>query len=233
MNVTSFYDIYFDKCSLETQPKQLISDVTMAGPKTDKAFVIKRMAPSTASYLLVVKKELLVGNFASSPLAPQIGAIIVIDYRRHSENDKNKIDVCSWNPYDGYNAMVFRLAGKATDKELKFCGSFYTCGHIRYKGEPLSHPAIFNDFIGVVEDKHDILDKNYIGKLWATVMYCETSDSTWELCCIDKYLGKTNKIPLPYSGIVGAVNQGPDKNMNYITSRDFPHDVRFFSGTNV
>ncbi|RCN32784.1 hypothetical protein ANCCAN_21405 [Ancylostoma caninum] len=90
----------------------------MTASKTEKAFVIKRMAPSTASYLLVVNKELLLGNFAPLPLAPQIGAIIIIEYR-HSGNDRNKIDICSWNPYDGYNPMAFRLAGKATDKELK------------------------------------------------------------------------------------------------------------------
>lgn len=56
-------------------------DVTMAAYRKDKAFVIKKMAPSTASYLLVVNKEMLVGNFAPSPLAPQIGAIIVIEFR--------------------------------------------------------------------------------------------------------------------------------------------------------
>ncbi|RCN32783.1 hypothetical protein ANCCAN_21404 [Ancylostoma caninum] len=62
-------------------------------------------------------------------------------------------------------------------------------------------------------------------------MYAETPNPVWELCRVERYMREVSELPLlPYRGIVGAVNQGPDKNVNYITSRDFPHDVRFFSG---
>lgn len=38
--------------------------------------------------------------------------------------------------------------------------------------------------------------------------------------------------PRKYKGIVGAVNQGPREDGHYITSRFFPHDVRWFSRPN-
>ncbi|VDO30518.1 unnamed protein product [Haemonchus placei] len=38
---------------------------------------------------------------------------------------------------------------------------------------------------------------------------------------------------MPYKGVVGAVKQGANKLTNYITSRFFPRDVPFYTGTNV
>ncbi|KHJ82923.1 hypothetical protein OESDEN_17382 [Oesophagostomum dentatum] len=76
------------------------------------------------------------------------------------------------------------------------------------------------------------------GKLLATVTYIENGcEQKWELCYVDKYLKKEKREDdeaghPPYHGIIGALSEIPKKAC-YITSRDFPHDVRFFRGTNT
>ncbi|KAK6757671.1 hypothetical protein RB195_015468 [Necator americanus] len=209
-------------------------NVIMAALNTDKAFVVKNA--SAASFVLVVNKTCLIGNFAPSLRAPQIGAVIVIEWSFSSNECINRIDIINWNPYNGYNTMALRLASETTDPYPKFIGSFYTCGCIRYKEVPLTNPAIFNDVIGVVDDSRGVLERKYIGKLWATVMYSDFPfGASWILCFVDKYMGETSDYEnkFPYKGIVGAVNEGPRRIANYITSRDFPHDVRFFTGRDV
>ncbi|CAJ0588701.1 unnamed protein product [Cylicocyclus nassatus] len=196
---------------------------------TNKAFVIKKIT-SSATLLLVIDKNFMLGSFEPTDLAPAIGAVIAINYRVNSK-DKSIIDVLSWAPYNGYIPMPFCLASKASEEDLKFRGGFYTCGCVRYKGVPLSNPAVFNDIIGVVKDDKGILERQYIGKLYATVKLCRTSNGFhWELYSVDEYMLPLDNLRHFPHGIVGAVKQKGD--VNYITSRDFPHDVRFLS-TNV
>ncbi|CAJ0588709.1 unnamed protein product [Cylicocyclus nassatus] len=197
----------------------------MAMAIAKKAFVIKRIATSSKTFLLMVDKNFVLGDFAAKDPTPTIGAMIVINYKPNSK-DKSMINISTWVPYDGYVTMTLSLASKAFEEDLKFCGSFYTCGCVRYKGIPLAHPAVFNDITGVVRDDGGVLAKNYIGKLRATVKLCKTSSHfEWKLCGVDEYLQPVDdNLHQCSCGIVGAVQQ---RGMNYITSRDFPHDVRF------
>ncbi|CAJ0588708.1 unnamed protein product [Cylicocyclus nassatus] len=200
--------------------------MAMAIANRKKAFVIKRITTSLHTFLLIVDKNFVLGVFAAKDPTPTIGAMIVINYKPNSK-DKSMINISTWVPYDGYVTMTLYLTSKAFEEDLNiFCGSFYTCGCVRYKGIPLAHPAVFNDIIGVVRDDGGILVKNYIGKLRATVKLCKTSSHfEWKLCGVDKYLQPVDdNLHQRSCGIVGAVQQ---RGMNYITSRDFPHDVRF------
>ncbi|VDK40455.1 unnamed protein product [Cylicostephanus goldi] len=162
------------------------------------------------------------------PFAPAIGAVIVIEYRACSDV-RNIINVLRWEAYSGDVPMSFRLLSKSSE-ELKFRADFYTCGCVRYKTIPLSNLAVFNDIIGVVEDEKGVLERKYIGKLRATVKLRNVRTGyEWELCCVNEYLQQPTDLYEVYSrGIVGAVNQ--KGNLSYITSREFPHDVRFKSG---
>ncbi|VDK73640.1 unnamed protein product [Cylicostephanus goldi] len=53
--------------------------IVMATAK--KAFVIKNMAESTRTFLLIIDKDFVLGNFALNDPTPMIGAMIVINYK--------------------------------------------------------------------------------------------------------------------------------------------------------
>ncbi|CAJ0588352.1 unnamed protein product [Cylicocyclus nassatus] len=197
------------------------------GASLTNAVVIKKMATPN-SFLLIVNKSFVLGRFEHMPFVPAIGAVIVIDYRVCSDV-RNIIIVVRWKAYTGDLPMSFRLLSRSKE-EAKFWASFYTCGCVRYKTIPYSNPAVFNDIIGVVEDENGVLEKKYIGKLHATVKLSIVSTGhKWELCCVNDYLQQSTDLQENCSrGIVGAVNQ--KSKLSYITSREFPHDVRFNSG---
>ncbi|KAK6027064.1 hypothetical protein OSTOST_06912 [Ostertagia ostertagi] len=184
----------------------------------DNALVVKKK--STSTFLLIIKKRWVVGNFFSADV-PAVGAVVAVDWE------------C-------------------------FTGMFYTTGCVIHCGIPLENPAVFNNLIGVVEDKgkgtakrlyrwfpqhsHRYIEcgrsRNAVGKLKATVTFVGEPDGyRWTLCTVDEY-HKTGSEeapdqPLPYRGVVGAIKKGYTNAVNFITSRHFPKDVRFFTGTNV
>ncbi|KAK5986083.1 hypothetical protein GCK32_021784, partial [Trichostrongylus colubriformis] len=70
---------------------------------------------------------------------------------------------------------------------------FYTTGCVIQGGVPLVNPAIFNNLIGLVDDKMKLLKEDYIGKLKATVTFSDDSDGfRWSLCSVDEYFKKRN-----------------------------------------
>nr|CDJ91365.1 hypothetical protein HCOI_01624400 [Haemonchus contortus] len=197
----------------------------------DSALVVKRKTLSVL--LLIIKKKWVLGKLRCTDI-PSVGEVIMIDWR--STGGCDTIDICSWNNYE--EAMGGFVVSEPTEAGTKFTGMFYTMGRIIYGGVALENPAVFNNIIGVVQDTANVLNKNYIGKLRATVSFDEDCDGChWALISVDEYLKKgDSEIPdqkRPFKGVVGAINQGPSRAVNYITTRYFPHDVRFFTWRNV
>ncbi|XGW34943.1 hypothetical protein V3C99_018750 [Haemonchus contortus] len=197
----------------------------------DSALVVKKETVSVL--LLIIKKKWVMGNFRCSVI-PSIGALIMIDWR--STGSRDTIDICRWNCYS--EEMGGFVVSESTEAGAKFTGMFYTMGKIMYGGEALETPSIFNNVIGVVQDTANVLDRNYIGKLEATVSFDEHYDGFhWTLISVDEYLKKgVSEIPdqkRPFKGVVSAINRGRSRAVNYITSRYFPHDVRFYTWKNV
>ncbi|KAK5973963.1 hypothetical protein GCK32_008120 [Trichostrongylus colubriformis] len=216
--------------SADVAKNRPLPNVSVAAAQRDSALVVKKK--STSTLLLVIKKKCLLGKFSSDDL-PAVGAVIIVDWRSGSARDT--IEVSHWSSHDETRGG---FAIKGSTHMVKFTGMFYTTGCVVHSGEPLTNPAIFNDLIGVAEDKTKILQEHYIGKLKATVKLDEGPDGyRWTLCGVVEYFKKWNSmIPdqqLSYKGVVGAIKQGPSKASHYITSRYFPRDVIFLSGKNV
>ncbi|VDO66107.1 unnamed protein product [Heligmosomoides polygyrus] len=203
----------------------------MSATRRSIALVVKRNGGDRSRLLVIVDKKWTVGIFQSLAL-PAVGSVIIIEWRQHCE--ANTICVEKWEKYIGYEAMG---GFDVNNTENEFTGMFYTTGCVRYNGVPLENPAIFNNYIGIVNDRSKILDEFYVGKLRATVTFVkEGDDYCWMLLKVVDYLkkeaNKDSNDPRKYKGIVGAVNQGPREDGHYITSRFFPHDVRWFSRPN-
>ncbi|XGW06616.1 hypothetical protein V3C99_016721 [Haemonchus contortus] len=203
----------------------------MAATFQNNALVVRKKSQSTL--LLIIKKKWVLGNFFSVDL-PAVGEVITVNWRNARARDT--IEISGWNscnePMGGF------VVSESAEEKIKFTGMFYTTGCIILNGTPLENPAVFNNLIGVVNDKDKVLKEDYIGKLRATVTLDEKNGGyQWMLCEINEYFKKaSNKVPdqnLPYKGVVGAVKQGANKLTNYITSRFFPRDVPFYTGTNV
>ncbi|KAK5977889.1 hypothetical protein GCK32_011428, partial [Trichostrongylus colubriformis] len=210
--------------------KHSLLDVPMTIVHRDNALVVKKKSAST--FLLFIQKKRMLGTFFSVDV-PDIGAVITVVWRNAEARDT--IDISGWNihadPMGGF--IVYE-----SDHIVKFTGMFYTTGCVIKSDVPLVNPAIFNNLIGLVDDKMKLLKEDYIGKLKATVTFSDDSDGfRWTLCSVDEYFKKRNdEIPdrkLPYKGVVGAIRQGKPNVVHYITSRYFPQDVRFYTNTNV
>ncbi|KAK6017061.1 hypothetical protein OSTOST_17451 [Ostertagia ostertagi] len=130
----------------------------------DNALVVKKK--STSTFLLIIKKRWVVGNFFSADV-PAVGAVVAVDWKC-CPSERDTIDIFSWQfhkePMGGFSV-------NDSDGVTKFTGMFYTTGCVIHCGIPLENPAVFNNLIGVVEDKAKVLQKGYIGKLKATVTF--------------------------------------------------------------
>ncbi|XGW06604.1 hypothetical protein V3C99_016712 [Haemonchus contortus] len=197
----------------------------------DNALVVKKETLSVL--LLIIKKKWVLGNFRCS-IIPSVGEVIMIDWR--STESRDTIDIRSWKTYS--EVMGGFVVSESTEAGAKFTGMFYTMGRIMYGGVALENPSIFNNLIGAVQDTANVLIRNYIGKIKATVSFDEDYDGChWTLVSVDEYLKKgVSEIPdqtRPFKGVVVAINRGQSRAVNHITSRYFPHDVRFFTWRNV
>lgn len=206
----------------------------MSGIGGSVALVVKKTSSRDACFLLIVNKKWTVGDF-SSVVLPRVGSVITMESRQCPAG--NTVLVSAWEIYTGYEPMG-PFVGNDTGSVAEFTGMFYTTGCVRYCEVPLENPAIFNNYIGIVIDKAKLLDENYIGKLKATVTFTKVDNAyCWILCRVDEYFKKhvnedTNDRG-QRRGIVGAVNRGARQISHYITSRNFPYDVRWFSGPSV
>ncbi|WKY08986.1 hypothetical protein Q1695_001838 [Nippostrongylus brasiliensis] len=196
-------------------------------PSVAVALVV-RSRPSSNLLLLIINKKDAFALFTTSHL-PSVGSVITIEWRK-SMSIEASINVLKWRNYKGYEPM-----GRFTVKEMgsvtKFTGCFYTTGCVCYQGVQLENPAIFNDYIGIVRDDKRVLQRNFIGKLTATVTLCEDADGFyWILDHVDEYFMQIDKCDLKkYRGIVGAVGEGPYQSVHFITCRYFPLDVRLMT----
>ncbi|VDL85348.1 unnamed protein product [Nippostrongylus brasiliensis] len=187
------------------------------------ALVVKSRPIPDRSLLIIDKKDVL-GLFTTSPL-PRVGALITIEWTR-SPSKEATVVVSKWESYDKYDPF-WKLNAKNSGGVTKFTGCFYTTGCVCHRGVPLENPAIFNDFIGIVRDERRVLQRNYIGKITATVIFVEdASGSYWNLDSVDEgclliNAGNSKK----YRGILHAVGRGQTQTSHFITSRSFPSDI--------
>ncbi|VDO30517.1 unnamed protein product [Haemonchus placei] len=155
----------------------------------DSALVVKKKTPSVL--LLIIKKKWVLGNLRCNDIPP-IGEVIMIDWRNTGGPDT--IDICSWNSYS--DTMGGFVVSESAETGTKFTGMFYTMGRIIYSGVALENPAVFNNVIGVVQDTANVLNKDYIGKLRATVSFDEHCDGChWAIISVDEYLKKGDSEP--------------------------------------
>ncbi|WKY08996.1 hypothetical protein Q1695_001841 [Nippostrongylus brasiliensis] len=214
------------KClSVVTSHPQVLrlAQAVMASNAPCIAFVVKSRPIPDRSLLIIDKKDVL-GLFTTSSL-PRVGALITIEWTR-SPSKEATVVVSKWESYDKYDPF-WKLNAKNSGGVTKFTGCFYTTGCVCHRGVPLENPAIFNDYIGIVRDERRVLQRNYIGKVTATVIFVEdASGSYWNLDSVDEgclliNAGNSKK----YRGILHAVGRGQTQTSHFITSRSFPSDI--------